>query len=136
MVTYQAASTAEWTRPSASLTRRVRSAARSVVYQKTGMVVTQTTRQDEVERIVSGSSRQSRSSEELLKLARHEDAVHRAAHRKPISADTLRVRLGVGATRARRLVKFVRSEHQPESDSDHRTEGGGWVVQDGERVMA
>jgi hypothetical protein len=33
----------------------------------------------------------------LLFPARRADAAHRAAHQKPISADTLRVRLGVGA---------------------------------------
>lgn len=53
-----------------------------------------------------------RSPETLLAQARQEDAAHRAAHQKPISADTLRVRLGVGATQARRLVKIVRSEFQ------------------------
>lgn len=53
-----------------------------------------------------------RSAEELLAQARLEDAAHRAAHQKPISADTLRVRLGVGATQARRLVKVVRAEFE------------------------
>lgn len=46
----------------------------------------------------------------LLERARHEDAAHRTAHQKPISADTLRARLGIGAERARRLVSIVRSE--------------------------
>lgn len=53
-----------------------------------------------------------RTPEALLARARREDAAHRAAHQKPISADTLRVRLGVGATRARQLVKIVRSEFE------------------------
>jgi hypothetical protein len=53
-----------------------------------------------------------RTPEALLVQARREDAAHRAAHQKPISADTLRVRLGVGATRARQLVKNVRSEFE------------------------
>jgi hypothetical protein len=53
-----------------------------------------------------------RSPEMLLAQARREDAAHRAAHQKPISADTLRVRLGVGATQARRLVKIVRAEFE------------------------
>ncbi|GAB3377880.1 hypothetical protein GCM10027360_55740 [Amycolatopsis echigonensis] len=53
-----------------------------------------------------------RTPEALLAQARREDAAHRAAHQKPISADTLRVRLGVGATRARQLVKIVRSEFE------------------------
>ncbi|WP_409186009.1 hypothetical protein F9C11_17885 [Amycolatopsis sp. VS8301801F10] len=52
----------------------------------------------------------SRTPEALLTRARREDAAHRAAHQKPISAETLRVRLGVGAARARHLVKMVRSE--------------------------
>ncbi|GAB3377775.1 MULTISPECIES: MATE family efflux transporter [Nocardia] len=55
-----------------------------------------------------------RTPEALLAQARREDAAHRAAHQKPISADTLRVRLGIGATRARRLVKAVREEYQAE----------------------
>ncbi|MGH9223927.1 MAG: hypothetical protein ACRD2W_09145, partial [Acidimicrobiales bacterium] len=53
-----------------------------------------------------------RTLEALLAQARREDAAHRAAHQKPISADTLRVRLGIGATRARQLVKIVRSEFE------------------------
>jgi hypothetical protein len=44
--------------------------------------------------------------------ARYEDKAHRADHQKPISADTLRVRLGIGATPARRLVKIVRAEFE------------------------
>ncbi|AEA23564.1 hypothetical protein ATK30_4947 [Amycolatopsis echigonensis] len=59
-----------------------------------------------------------RSPEKLLELARGEDAAHRAAHQKPISADTLRARLGIGAAQARQLVKAVRSEFQA------RAEGG------------
>jgi hypothetical protein len=53
-----------------------------------------------------------RTPEALLAQARREDAAHRAAHQKPISADTLRIRLGVGAARARQLVKIVRSEFE------------------------
>jgi hypothetical protein len=60
----------------------------------------------------SRSTPRKRSLEELLQQARREDAAHRAAHQKPISADTLRARLGIGATQARRLVKIVRSEFQ------------------------
>lgn len=54
----------------------------------------------------------------LLEQARQEDAAHRAVHQKPISADTLRIRLGVGATQARRLVKIVRSEFRAQVESD------------------
>jgi hypothetical protein len=66
---------------------------------------------------------QRRSPEELLQQARQEDAAHRAAHQKPISADTLRIRLGVGAAQARRLVKIVRSEFETQV-SAQRAEGG------------
>lgn len=59
---------------------------------------------------------QRRTPERLLEQARQEDAAHRAAHQKPISADTLRVRLGIGAARARRLVKAVREEYQAQRD--------------------
>jgi hypothetical protein len=48
--------------------------------------------------------------EELVERARLEDAVHRAAHQRPISADTLRRRLGIGAQRSRWLVALIRSE--------------------------
>jgi hypothetical protein len=61
-------------------------------------------------------TRQKRSPEKLLELARGEDAAHRAAHQKPISADTLRVRLGIGAAQARQLVKAVRSEFQARAE--------------------
>lgn len=60
----------------------------------------------------SSPSRQRRSLDELLQQARREDAAHRADHQKPISADTLRVRLKVGAKRARHLVQIVRAEYE------------------------
>ncbi len=66
----------------------------------------------------SRSTPRKRSLEELLQQARREDAAHRAAHQKPISADTLRARLGIGATQARRLVKIVRSEFQLQAQSE------------------
>lgn len=50
-----------------------------------------------------------RPLEALLTQARLDDAAHRAAHQKPISADTLRGRLRIGATSARRLAKIVRA---------------------------
>jgi hypothetical protein len=52
----------------------------------------------------------SRIPDDLLAKARQEDTAHRAAHQKPISADTLRTRLGVGTARARQLTKIVRAE--------------------------
>ncbi|WP_312024844.1 hypothetical protein [Amycolatopsis balhimycina] len=51
-----------------------------------------------------------RPLEVLLEQARQEDAAHRVAHQRPISADTLRVRMRIGATPARRLVKIIRAE--------------------------
>jgi hypothetical protein len=63
-----------------------------------------------------------RTPEVLFAQARREDAAHRVAHQKPISADTLRVRLGVGAARARKLVKIVRSEFE-EHVAAHRPAG-------------
>jgi hypothetical protein len=63
-----------------------------------------------------------RTSEAHLVQARQEDAAHRAAHQRPISADTLRVRLGVGATRARQLVKIVRSEYEEQQVISQRPE--------------
>ncbi|MGW5051406.1 hypothetical protein [Actinokineospora sp. NPDC004072] len=76
-------------------------------------------------------TRQKRSPEVLLQLAREADAAHRAAHQKPISADTLRVRLGVGAAQARRLVKAVRSEFQARTEGDQQLSS---VSRDAERV--
>ncbi|CAM4173535.1 hypothetical protein KIPE111705_43635 [Kibdelosporangium persicum] len=52
------------------------------------------------------------SPETLLAKARQEDAAHRARHQRPISAETLRVRLGIGAVSARQLVRIVRSEFE------------------------
>ncbi|MDQ3790319.1 MAG: hypothetical protein M3422_24145 [Actinomycetota bacterium] len=74
--------------------------------------------QGEVDRGEVDPPRRTRSLDELLEQARREDVAHRRVHQKPISADTLRVALGIGATRARRLVKIVRSEHQAQHESD------------------
>jgi len=63
-----------------------------------------------------------RTLEALLAQARREDAAHRAAHQKPTSADTLRARLGIGAARARQLVKIIWSEFD-EQVTAHRAEG-------------
>lgn len=75
-------------------------------------------------------TRQKRSPEKLLESAREADAAHRAAHQKPISADALRVRLGIGATQARRLVKAVRFEFQARVEGDQRLNS---VPRDAER---
>lgn len=70
---------------------------------------------------------QGKTLDELLERARREDVEHRMAHQKPISADTLRVRLGIGASRARQLVKTVRAEYQSSVDrrQDNVSEGTG-----------
>ena len=62
---------------------------------------------------------QTRSFDELLEVARQEDIAHRAECQKPISADTLRVRLGIGSARARQLVQVIRSEPQARFELDH-----------------
>ena len=51
-----------------------------------------------------------RTLDTLLVRARQEDLAHRAVRQRPISADTLRVRMRIGAETARRLVKIVRAE--------------------------
>lgn len=48
--------------------------------------------------------------EDLLGEARQADEAHRAMHQRPISAETLRIRLGIGSVPARRLVQIVRAE--------------------------
>jgi hypothetical protein len=89
---------------------------------------------DVVERIVVGrAGRQvvdSRAAEALIAQARREDAAHRAAHQKPISADALRVRLGVGAARARWLVKLIRSEYA-EHTATRVARDGDWPAAQG-----
>lgn len=54
---------------------------------------------------------------ELLARARQEDADHRVAHQRPISAETLRKRLQIGAARSRQLVALVRAEAQPQASA-------------------
>jgi len=76
-----------------------------------------------VSQVESCPSRQGRSLETLLEHARREDATHRAAHQKPISADMLRVRLNVGAKRARQLVHVVRAEYQARDAGRHTGRG-------------
>jgi hypothetical protein len=57
-----------------------------------------------------GQAPDNESSDALLEQAKQEDAAHRARTQRPISADALRVRLGIGSARARRLVEIVRAE--------------------------
>ena len=48
--------------------------------------------------------------DDLLQRARKEDARHWEAHRRPISADTLRRKLRIGAARSRLLVAMIRDD--------------------------
>lgn len=52
---------------------------------------------------------------ELLERAREEDARHWDVHHRPISADTLRKKLRIGAARSRLLVTIVRADSQRRS---------------------
>jgi hypothetical protein len=79
--------------------------------------------QGEVSQVEACPTRQRRSLDTLLEHARREDATHRAAHQKPISADTLRVQLNVGAKRARQLVQVVRAEYQARDEGRHTGKG-------------
>jgi hypothetical protein len=70
------------------------------------------------ERRRTGRRSHSDSSGVLLERARQEDTAHRARTQKPISADTLRVQLGVGAAKARHLVGIVRAEFEAQSSTN------------------
>ncbi len=48
---------------------------------------------------------------DLLERARWEDACHWKTHQRPISAETLRKRLRIGAARSRMLVAMVRADN-------------------------
>ncbi|WP_329065619.1 hypothetical protein [Amycolatopsis sp. NBC_01480] len=58
--------------------------------------------------------------EELVKRARRADAEHWRQYRRPISAETLRKQLRVGAVTSRSLVAVVRPESAPVDVSGHR----------------
>lgn len=66
----------------------------------------------------TGRTRSTQLPQWLIERARQEDAAHRAVHQKPISADTLRARLNIGANRSRRLVEIVRSEVRAKISGD------------------
>ncbi|SEP53298.1 hypothetical protein [Amycolatopsis saalfeldensis] len=54
--------------------------------------------------------------DDLLERARQEDTYHWAEHRRPISADTLRKRLRVGAARSRMLVSMIRASRSAQAE--------------------
>ncbi|WP_261556037.1 hypothetical protein [Frankia tisae] len=53
----------------------------------------------------------------VVRQARVEDALHWRTHRRPISAETLRKRLHIGARTARHLVAQLRTGPNPRLDS-------------------
>lgn len=62
--------------------------------------------------------------DELLMRAREEDARHWEAYRRPISADTLRRKLRIGAARSRLLVAMIREDSPGRTV---RTELAAWA---------
>ncbi|MFC4463653.1 SpdA protein [Streptomyces xiangluensis] len=58
--------------------------------------------------------------DDLLEQARAEDARHWQTHRRPISAETLRKRLHIGAARSRALVAVLRAGSAPDVESGLR----------------
>ena len=56
--------------------------------------------------------------DDLLERARQADALHWNERRRPISADTLRGKLRIGAARSRLLVTIIRAESQQRSTPD------------------
>lgn len=61
--------------------------------------------------------------QDLLHRARAEDAIHWQHHHRPISADTLRKRLHIGATTARSLVTQLRTDTNARFDTPHNKPG-------------
>lgn len=78
------------------------------------------------QRSYQGSKDLLRADSELLQRARLEDARHQEEWQRPISAETLRKRLGVGAKKSRTLVDAVRSEqsHLPAPGRTDADAGG------------
>jgi hypothetical protein len=62
--------------------------------------------------------------DELLERARAEDALRWQMHRRPISAERLRMRLHIGAARSRSLVAVLRTVDVPEAKPVLRTVSG------------
>ncbi|CAI7973842.1 hypothetical protein FRAHR75_1160017 [Frankia sp. Hr75.2] len=58
----------------------------------------------------SGGHKQRSAKQDLLHRARAEDSLHWSTHHRPISADTLRKRLRIGAPAARGLVTQLRTD--------------------------
>ncbi|MFF7655791.1 SpdA protein [Streptomyces sp. NPDC007983] len=72
---------------------------------------------------VAGAERHC-DGDELLERARQEDARHWETYQRPISAESLRKRLHVGAARSRMLVAMIRSDTSSRrADQTHGLEG-------------
>ena len=63
--------------------------------------------------------------DDLLQRAREEDARHWEAHRRPISADTLRRKFRIGAARSRLLVAMIRDDSPGQMAGAHLTAQAG-----------
>lgn len=57
------------------------------------------------------------AASDLVERARQEDARHRVAHQRPISAETLRKNLRIGAARSRMLVSIIRAKRSTGQDT-------------------
>jgi hypothetical protein len=71
--------------------------------------------------------RPTRQDQELLTLARAQDAHHWAHHHRPISAEALRKRLKIGAEPSRALVAQIRAETSRQSQFRHAIDGAATV---------
>jgi hypothetical protein len=63
----------------------------------------------------SGRTASAMVDDDLLERARDANALHWNEHRRPISADTLRRKLRIGAARSRLLVAIIRVDSQQQS---------------------
>jgi hypothetical protein len=85
--------------------------------------------QDDRKPLLEGDLKQDEDAEapdeDLLERAREENIRHMQEYQRPISAETLRKRLRVGAGRSRMLVTIVRSEERARSKVDERKSSEG-----------
>ncbi|MDH6213143.1 SpdA protein [Streptomyces pseudovenezuelae] len=62
----------------------------------------------------------------LLERARREDADHWQQHQRPISAETLRKRVHIGAARSRTLVATLRNDRREDLPNVRQHRGSAW----------
>src|SRR6266496_113596 len=134
-----------WAEVGPDLLRALTTASRPAEAAPDGMRPTQAARSDEPSAIghtppeptgdarPEGADKQSHRpasklvDDVLLELARHEDADHWNEHRRPISADTLRRKLRIGAARSRLLVAIIRADPNERSTQVEATAQAGAV---------